>query len=464
MKHVAVILAAGAGVRSGFLAPKQMVKLAGKPVLAHAIKAFEKSKYIDEIAVVTSQEICLEVESIINKESFKKVKKILVGGKERWESSWSAIQAYEKEAADLGINLIFHDAVRPLVDEFIIERVVNALANEEAVDVVVNTVDTIIKADRSGQYIDEILNRSQLRNGQTPQAFRYGLIRQAYERALNDNEFLFTDDCGIVAKYVPNVKIALVEGSSFNTKLTYNEDLAIIDKLFQLKRNLLTPEMISKEWASSIECLRNKVVVVFGGTSGIGEGICNILVEFGVKVYALSRKQNCDISKIEDIEARLSEIYQHEGRIDFVVNSAGILTKQPLASMEYNDILESININYLGAINVAYAAFQYLKESRGGLLLFTSSSYTYGRSYYSLYSSSKAAVVNFVQAMAEEWSEFGVRVNCICPERTLTPMRVMAFGKEEPSTLLDALDVAKVSVRTLALDETGLIIDVKKTP
>lgn len=77
--------------------------------------------------------------------------------------------------------------------------------------------------------------------------------------------------------------------------------------------------------------------------------------------------------------------------------------KIPLMTMKYDDILNLIRVNYLGAINVAKESFSYLAKSHGGLLLFTSSSYTRGRAMYSLYSSSKAAIVNLVQALSEEW-------------------------------------------------------------
>ncbi|MCO5113697.1 MAG: bifunctional cytidylyltransferase/SDR family oxidoreductase [Bdellovibrionaceae bacterium] len=464
MKNIVVILAAGSGVRSGFNTPKQLVKLAGRPVVSHAIKPFEVSSFIDEIAIVTSPDSYTEIEALVHKEGYKKVKKIILGGRERWESSWAAISAYRNESSNEELNLIFHDAVRPLVDEFIVERVVKALTENSCVDVVINTVDTIVEVDDSNNYIGRILDRSKLRNGQTPQGFRYNVIKKAYEKAIEDPNKVFTDDCGIVMKYLPEEKIYLVEGSSYNHKLTYNEDLAILDKLFQMKRNLVTTSNLDEGFSKCLEGLKDKVVVIFGGTSGIGEEIQNILQNAEVKSYPISRKTGCDIASIESVEAALKEINAKEGRIDFIINTAGILPKQSLALMDYKDIHNSIAINYLGAVNIAYAGFQYLSQSSGGLLLFTSSSYTYGRAFYSLYSSSKAAIVNLVQALAEEWGDFGVNVNCVSPERTLTPMRIAAFGKEDPMTLLSAVDVAKASIKILCMEETGLVIDVKRQP
>lgn len=96
-------------------------------------------------------------------------------------------------------------------------------------------------------------------------------------------------------------------------------------------------------------------------------------------------------------------------------------------------------------------------------MFFASSSYTYGRAYYSTYSASKAAVVNLTQALADEWSEEGIKVNCVNPERSRTPMRTKAFGKEPKKTLLDPEDVARRALSILITESTGMIYDIVKT-
>ena len=103
-----------------------------------------------------------------------------------------------------------------------------------------------------------------------------------------------------------------------------------------------------------------------------------------------------------------------------------------------------------------------LTSGWGSLLLFTSSSYTRGRSGYSLYSSAKAAVVNLTQALADEWAADGVRVNCVNPERTGTPMRTRAFGQEPAESLLDSAAVARASLDTLLSPGTGHVVDLRK--
>jgi len=125
-------------------------------------------------------------------------------------------------------------------------------------------------------------------------------------------------------------------------------------------------------------------------------------------------------------------------------------------------IMEAFSVNYLAPVHVAKAAYKYLSASAGHLLFFTSSSYTRGRENYSLYSSTKAAVVNLTQALSEEWSAQGIKVNVVNPERTATPMRSAAFGEEPPGSLLSAVSVAQTSLDVLASDTTGLVIDVRK--
>ncbi len=132
-----------------------------------------------------------------------------------------------------------------------------------------------------------------------------------------------------------------------------------------------------------------------------------------------------------------------------------------LADTDQAAIEQTIRVNYLAPVAIAQAAIGYLAATRGHLLLFTSSSYTRGRAGYSIYSSTKAAVVNLTQALADEWSEIGVKVNCVNPERTQTPMRLRAFGSEQAGTLLSPMAVALTSVDVLVSELTGHVIDVR---
>jgi 2-C-methyl-D-erythritol 4-phosphate cytidylyltransferase len=315
----------------------------------------------------------------------------------------------------------------------------------------------MISADPITNTIDSVPERSRLRNGQTPQGFSWKTIKLAYELAVKDPGFKTTDDCGVVLKYLPEEKIYLVNGENNNIKLTYMEDLHIIDKLLQLNSKKIVWDKVSSRVLSK---LKNKVLVIVGGTSGIGAEMAKIAEAYQAKVIVASRRTGMNVTNLDSLYEKFENIQMEYGSIDYVVNSAAVLVKQPLALMSYSNVIEAININYVGAVHVAIASYQYLKESHGHLLNFTSSSYTYGRAYYSLYSSAKAAVVNLTQALAEEWHPQFIRVNCINPERTDTPMRRRAFGIEPPDTLLSAKDVALFSLGVLLNESTGQILDI----
>ncbi len=458
-KNIAIILAGGSGTRFGLDIPKQFAKLAGKTIIEHTIEVFENHILIDEICIVIKQNWIYKIEEFCVSNKYKKVKKIITGGEERKDSSLSAINAYSNQLGyGENINLIFHDAVRPFVDNRIIDNVIESLSHYNAIDVAINATDTIIEVENGK--IKNIPNRVNMMQGQTPQAFKLQTIQKAYKIASTDKNFKPTDDCGIVKKYLPDEIIHVVNGSLENIKITHKQDISMADKIFQsktTKNNYIHSDNYYKK------NLYDKVIVVFGGSYGIGLDICDITKNFGSKVESFSRTTtNTNVASLSDIQRDLEYVYNKFGKIDYIINTASILVKEPIETMEYSKILDTININYLGAINIAKESIKYLSQTSGQLLNFTSSSYTRGRANYSLYSSSKAAIVNFTQALSEEFSiKNNIRINCINPQRTLTPMRISNFGNEDPKTLLDSKTVAYASINTLITDVTGQIIDVK---
>jgi len=436
----------------GLELPKQFLKVAGATVLEHTVSVFQAHADIAEICIVVAPEFAPLVEDMVIRNSWTKVKKILMGGPDRSSSTLSAIRAY---GSDLDMNLIIHDAVRPLVSSRIIEDVIVALTSHVAVDTAVPSADTIIRVSREGNGIVEIPQRKYLLRGQTPQGFRLATLREAYDLALQDESFEATDDCGVVVKYLPGTTVHVVPGDESNIKLTRPEDVYLLEKLFQVRTSRATLGLSS-------QAVADKVAVVVGGSSGIGLELVSVFREYGGVPYDLSRRTNgVDIRDSIAIRRALADIYSDAGRIDYVVCTAGVLVREPLKHMGPQAIDDSIDVNFRGAINVSLASLEYLQASGGQLLHFTSSSYTRGRAYYSIYSATKAAVVNFVQAIAEEWATFGIRVNCLNPERTRTPMREANFGVEPDDTLLSPRVVAEAAVNVLLSPYTGQVIDVK---
>ena len=237
MKNIAVVLAGGTGSRVGGQVPKQFLPLAGRTVIEHSVETFNNHPAIDEVAVVVHPDWRGRMEEIAAAHHWEKLKKIIGGGAERYMSSLNAIMAYLDEPDDT--NLLLHDAARPWVSMEIVDRVVTALRTHEAVGVAVPSTDTVweVHPDMNGEltvgsgqwtlprFVARIPERKLMWRAQTPQAFRLPLIRDAYQRALQDPQFQATDDCGVVRKYMPGTKIAVVEGSEENRKITYAEDI-----------------------------------------------------------------------------------------------------------------------------------------------------------------------------------------------------------------------------------------------
>ncbi|GAB1668838.1 bifunctional cytidylyltransferase/SDR family oxidoreductase [Mannheimia haemolytica] len=453
-KNIGIILAGGVGSRMGLGYPKQFSKIAGKTALEHTVSIFQEHQDIHEIIIVAERNHYRRIEDIVAQAGFCKVNKIIFGGKERTDSTLSAIAALQGETDDT--KLIIHDSVRPLLAGEIISECIKQLEIYGAVDVAIPAVDTIVHVDTDTQEIIDIPRRSEYYQGQTPQAFRLGVIKKAYD-IYSKSDIQGTCDCSVVLKTLPNEKIGIVDGSETNIKLTRPVDLFLADKLFQSRSSFSLRNITSID---KLYDLKNRVLVVIGGSCGIGKDIIDIAKKLGVKSYSLSRRNGVNVAERDTIEGALREIYKKEHRIDFVVNTAAILTHKTLASMSQEEILESININYIGTVNVAASAYTYLKETHGNFLSFTSSSYTRGRPFYSVYSSTKAAIVNLTQALSEEWLPDNIKINCINPERTKTPMRTKAFGIEPNGTLLDPRTVALASLSILASKETGNIVDV----
>ena len=243
MKNIAVILAGGTGSRMGSSVPKQFMPLAGRTVIEYSIETFCNHPAIDEVAVVVHPDWRGRMEEIVASGRKEKLKKIIDGGSERYMSSLNAIMAYIDEPDDT--NLMLHDAARPFVSAEIIDRVVAALKHHEAVGVAVPSTDTVweVHPDMSGElivnsekceiprFVARIPERRLMWRAQTPQAFRLPLIRDAYQRALQDPQFQATDDCGVVRKYMPGTKITVVEGSDSNLKVTTPQDLAALEQI-----------------------------------------------------------------------------------------------------------------------------------------------------------------------------------------------------------------------------------------
>ncbi|MCX5400516.1 bifunctional cytidylyltransferase/SDR family oxidoreductase [Streptomyces sp. NBC_00102] len=454
-RTVAVVLAGGTGQRVGLAVPKQLLKIAGRSILEHTLHVFEDVDEVDEVVVLMPRDHLAEARRIIARAELTKVSRVLAGGTTRNGTTAVAIEAV---AAGLGdgedCDLLFHDAVRPLLSGRVVRECVAALERHTAVDVAIPSSDTVIVTrthGEDGEFITEVPERDRLRRGQTPQGFRLSTIRDAYRLAAADPLFRATDDCSVVVRYLPDVPVHVIMGDEHNMKVTQPVDVFVADKLFQLA-STTAPEGGTD--ASRRKALTGRTLVVFGGAEGLGADVARLAEGYGAHVHACGHPFGA-----EDAERELATAHAESGRIDFVVNAASRLPVGRLAETGPAAIQEALRTHYLAPVVTARAAYPYLARTKGQLLLFTGSSYTHGRAGYSVHSSANAAMVNLTQALSEEWSEDGVRVNCMNPERGSGGLPA-GTGRPDDSAP-SSREAARSALDVLLSCMSGRVIDVR---
>ena len=222
-KITAIIPSAGMGRRMGGR-KKNYLKLLDRPVLAHTVGVFEECPLIDSIILVVPPsdiEFCRE--EIVKKYSFRKVASVVAGGAERQDSVKNGLKC----ASGAGI-IVLHDGARPLVTFRIVEETVKA-ANETGGAIAAVPVKDTIKEVAAGSVVRTI-PREALVSVQTPQAFRTEILLRAFKKAEEDG-FLGTDESSLVERI--GERVAVVEGSYENIKITTVEDMGIAEGIFK---------------------------------------------------------------------------------------------------------------------------------------------------------------------------------------------------------------------------------------
>lgn len=219
----AIVLAGGRGSRMNSEVRKQYMLLDGRPLITYALDAFEASPQVDDIVLVTgkNEQEYVTIE-IVKAYGYSKISTVAVGGEERYHSVYAGLLALPDCR-----HVLIHDGARPLVTEDIISRAVEGVRMYQACVVGMPVKDTIKAAD-ADQFGVATLDREQLWQIQTPQAFSYELIRGAYEWLMRHQECQagITDDAMVVEKHTGH-PIKLIRGSYSNLKVTTPEDLVI---------------------------------------------------------------------------------------------------------------------------------------------------------------------------------------------------------------------------------------------
>lgn len=452
MRVHAILLAGGTGNRFESDIPKQFVRLAGEQILARSIRTVAAAG-IDRMVIVAHPDWLGETEQIVAHAGVTVPVTVIPGGATRNESTWNGLRALNAQDTDV---VLVHDAVRPLVPPEVIRRAIEpvALGTADATDTVIASADTLVVVE--GDTVVEIPDRARYRRGQTPQVFRKDILSRAYEAAAADGGLHATDDCSLVLRYVPGARMVAVPGDELNIKITTRVDLVVADRMLQMRT--LGPT----HGAATGPSLEGARLLVIGGTNGIGSAIADDARLLGAHVEVDGRSLGLDIRDAGAVAVRMEAAARALGGLDHVIVTAAVLRVGAVVESTPAELAEMIDVNVTGTLNVAHAAHRYLRDSRGSLTLFASSSFTRGRPDYVAYSASKAAVVNVAQGLAEEWSADEIRVNAVSPERTDTPMRQRAFPNESRAGLLSMGQVARATIALLRSDLTGQVLDVRR--
>ncbi len=224
MSCIAIIPAAGKGLRSGLATPKQYLKVNGKEIIVYTLQTFQKNKLINKIIIAAETEYFSLLIKLVKKYKLSKVKLIVEGGSTRQQSVYNAVLSSDANDNDL---LVVHDAARALIPNDILKNaIISAKKNGNAL-VCIKAKDTLIKGKKT---VDKYLNRDEVYYVQTPQIFKYRDLQIALSKA-DKEKFIGTDESMLVKRL--EKKVHIVEGSVFNFKITTKEDVDMFRRLIK---------------------------------------------------------------------------------------------------------------------------------------------------------------------------------------------------------------------------------------
>jgi 2-C-methyl-D-erythritol 4-phosphate cytidylyltransferase len=225
MQVFTIIPAAGLGTRMAGAQPKQFLALNGIPILIHSLRAFASVAQVTGIYVAVRKPEMERVEAQIAEYGLSGRVRVVEGGDNRQESVSHALAALPARPEDI---VLVHDAVRPLIDAATIERTIEAVDLHGAAIVGLPAVDTIKQVERTahGALVVSTIPREFVVLAQTPQGFRYGMLKRAYAEAMADG-FVGTDESSVVER--AGQSVAVVPGSQVNLKITKPGDLELAE-------------------------------------------------------------------------------------------------------------------------------------------------------------------------------------------------------------------------------------------
>jgi 2-C-methyl-D-erythritol 4-phosphate cytidylyltransferase len=227
MKAIAIIPAAGIGTRMKSASPKQFLTLEGSPIIVHTLRKFVQCKHIHKIIVPLRKSDVAHLESLLEQEQLSNIVQLVPGGAHRQDSVYNGF----KEIDDDNAVVVVHDAVRPFVEVESIEAIIKEASEKGSAILAIPSVDTVKQIERN--LVVATLPRDKIVLVQTPQAFRYAILREGFERAKMDH-FHATDESSLVERL--GYEVSVLRGSERNIKITKPADLPLAELFIRKER------------------------------------------------------------------------------------------------------------------------------------------------------------------------------------------------------------------------------------
>jgi 2-C-methyl-D-erythritol 4-phosphate cytidylyltransferase len=480
-----IVLAGGIGRRIGRPIPKQFLLLGGKPLIVHVL---EKARAITEIerVIITCPEAHLEAtrEIVENHRLGAKVE-CVVGGESRQESAYKGLIAL----GDGFDSVIIHEAVRPLVSVDDFRRLMDAPDENAMFGIPIPF--TVIKGH---DVIEALLERDELVNVQLPQKFNRAKLLAAHEAARADGRD-FTEDASLYFEYAKE-PVRILPGMDYNIKITVPTDTVTAQPLLRVREGAGADppghglqhqdhrahghrdgrgDLLGPHRAAGVTM--GKVCVITGASQGIGRAAAvEMSRQADVDVIVLVarnadglvatesamapgkqvRRLPYDLGDLDGIPALVEQVCTEFGGIDLLLNVAGYAEPRALLDTTADNLVRTFTINVF-AMLVMIREFVRFNDGRPAKVLnVASTAGITARPGWVAYAASKAAVVSLSATLAEELAGSGVKVYTISPGRTATELRRTLAPDEDPSTIMQPEQVARVIKTLLADDELTL--------
>lgn len=432
MITIGVILGSGLGGRFGASFPKQFMSLNGKMVIQHSIDNMVESKMFDYIICTVPSDLKFDNYS----KKLKNIDKIIVGGKTRTETIINVLNSCPQN----GQYIVFHDAVRPFTKPYHFVSGLNILqtpgldylvTGQRITDALISSTEKNISGE----------NRNNYWLCQTPEFFRLSSL----QKRKNDLTKNLNDYTYIAQTFAGQIEFAykgsILEYKDNNLKITYERDLFNAEQLMKYTE-------IDERGSVNI---KNKRILLFGGSGDIGKATKKYLEDMGAKVVSPTREE-CNLA-----DSKTIPIYNK--KFDCVICSAGTYTTdEEDLEKAYDQIM---SVNFQSIISIIKHSENYWLTKGGNIIILGSTCAGYGRKGISLYSASKSALNSFVEGYHHKLKQKNININIIAPAKVQGRLQknINPLADQEQMIKLDRL--AEIISHYVTTDKTGEVVYIR---